>query len=728
MRRSTRRTLNRVLLIGVFVSLTFSVYSYILPTIKPSSIVPSTVTQENTTPKFAFDKPVIENLLIDNEATQVAVKLAATTTSNTSKGGATCVANGIPGDCSLAVGHVINGKLLEQVPDSVRLDKILSEKNGQGLKLAAAANMKYEYQPPTPSNSTVKPEVKTFSICEPNSETNKGVAQLIVKPLVLPPYLTEPDVAGMRQMTNDELYVAVSAVWFNNLSPERAEELCDAFSDPDTEDYNQMWSGQIGKAGGGAANASKAVLDYIVGRCSTRSPGIGIGDVNVFSKEYLKGHKDEKSVTFKLILPDNVKEDQFEGRELAVKKLDLSGTIQFAGSRLFQLYAWQPEEEADYRKMKNIGIAITMLYDMLAAAPQYSTGFVGKTDTAAKEGSLLTVPKDDDKKQMETSRETILSAVTGGLWKVDEKLYSSPDKASFLSFNPKTRSTNTAYCSSNNPSMCHLVASQSNCRSFSLSASAEVEGLYLSGPDLQEYAKAVQKGDTAVSYAFNRAGDSFQGGITRGPSVLDQATVEQVVLASGRATATCAEYLQNTIAKQRSLSKPLGVNEDGFKSLTTYWKRETYWNQGALAIPTRVSAVAFNDYKPNNELLAFLKLVAPAFIPAVFRNCDSTFNPSLCVEKVDIPEKYVPTLMNIKLSDAYAGANTEAPVAKNAKPVSLNQMIRNYFKRHYILPLDDFKIDCSADTISESTNSINTEIWQNMWICQTSGELFTQCQ
>jgi hypothetical protein len=162
---------------------------------------------------------------------------------------------------------------------------------------------------------------------------------------------------------------------------------------------------------------------------------------------------------------------------------------------------------------------------------------------------------------------------------------------------------------------------------------------------------------------------------------IKRATVDELIVLSGKATASCTTYASDRVSAQGS-TKLTKLDEDVIKRMS---QEPNYNMQQILVSPVNVRYKSWANYKRDPYVLGLVKV----FLPGLYRSYMP--DPEWASDVVE-GDAIRPALISFKADSLYRGSGGRLP--GEADSVDIQKNINAYLEKQKILPLTDAKIDC----------------------------------
>ena len=607
--------------------------------------------------------------------------------------GGGCNGDWIPGKCSLFANKHINGTLLGKGGATTVMKDIIEEKEAYGISLSSGKGTSETKVDNTDPND---PKTWKIGLCNPAGGTKHGVASVSFSSIPLPKYMVQGLEKSQREIA-DNTYAQINKAFIDNLTPDQYKNFCEFAGNY----YQQLRTAVTYKNTSSANSRGVNFFEAVLAKCATRSPGTELS-ASDFSKEWAAEEQGLATVTYQISIKNNLKDDEIPSADRTAMVDKGLGGLRNYNNGVADNYAfvWQPKNAPKAVKTAAVSVSTKLMYNKFSAIPQRSTELL-KEDGAADKSGETTAVSTDKMIQTESSRQTILTAILGGMYYVPKEAIKSGNNFAMLYFDPIKADQNQRVCdpgASGSSNSCFVVDVTTHCSNvvtvlgitagLTVDADIHVPYVNLSTVDTQRWA-AVSQDNNVRSYS--RTGDMQYGGSVRLPNYIDTATTEQLVAITGKATSRCKAALSPIISAQQAAG--MGVNEVEYDALTemlTKWKG--YYSQAFVALPVNITA--------------------KVYMPYLHRILGKTV-----IGTGDIGnDEFIPAIYEYKIDDLMGGTEGLLPTDKNA--TDARALIDTAMAKQGINTMSDGMIDCEPASATTAT----------MWPCQTSGYLMAKCQ
>lgn len=624
-----------------------------------------------------------------------------------------------PCDDSKKAGAYVNGKLLQSAGNTIYFENVLFKKEPPGLEIGAGVSTSETITNNNGTPDDPRDDTKQkFGLCLANSGTFESLAMVSLSQPLLPKTIQGNELSIRPVDKEEHEYAKINLEWLSKLTPEKFEALFCSMEKTAAEyvlrtmdTYGMLASSNMQ----GADFAS-----FLMYKCQGRSPG---ETGSKFTEDWKKD-LNRDTTTFKVLIENNEFHNEVE-EKFRDNMLDdgFSGIIN-PGAGYIGALAFQPKSKDTYlAKLSGSAISSQNLTNALTAPPQKTTTDLTKNKDAIdskapdKDSSTL-LSTSGTAYQDEYERATMESAIFGGVYYIPTSEIAKGGNPSMLSWDPAKLDPSKYLCNEkSSSSSCPIIRATSGCSGiFQAKVSIRLRQIILSAVnDTDSYAGTTGGGaseegvttttasNTELARSYTRAGDFFQGQFRTPQASIKRATLDELIVTTGKGTAACLTYAAQRVAAQSETQ----LTEKDIERIKDAAKSPNYDMQQILVSPINVKYRTWALYKRNPAILAVLKSLG---LGRVFGK-----DPEWAADEVT-GEKIRPALISFKVDSLFRGQDGTLPASDDSKDVEEN--INAYLAKQKIMPLSDARIDCM-------TGPYGTPEY---WLCSDSETILPKCQ
>lgn len=685
-RRVFRRNLTTIVSLVVF-SITYTLFSQNIDSLEKFFILPHAQVQ------FAQEVPKV----LKANAVSVPVVLQKGLVLGEEVSDTTCGKwnPNWPCDKSKLVNNLVNGKLRNRAGKTISFEGINFKKEPQGLEIPTGQDTNVDIV----NDKGTKDEKDDTTIykgglCLMSGKEYESLAVISLSQPLLPKTIQGLNLSIRPVNAEKDQYAKIDLDWLATLKPEQYEKLFCALVGSYSE--AQLRSMDIF---GSAVISNQFGADWpsmILAKCNGRPPG---ESSEKFVKE-LNEDKGVESTIFKVLIERN--EDHQKVKDIfrpLMIKTGLSGIVIPGDAPYIGGLAFQPKSKDTYiAKLSGSSGASKILANQLAS-PQRDTeslktnGGIVQMTAEGSSDTLLSIT--EGALQGEYERATIESALFGGIFYIPDTEIEKGGNASMLSYDPKELDPNKYMCNKDSKNNnCPVIRAVSKCSSIGYAGvSIRLRQILLSAiNDTDSYAGITPDG---VGRSYTLAGDHFQGQFRIPETSIEKASVDELVVYSGKATPSCSQYASSRISVQGE-SK---LSDTDKALIPKMAQNPNYQRQQILVSPVNVKYKTWANYRRDPAILAIINL----FLPKILELDEYT------ADEIN-GEVIRPALISFKADFLYRGSNFTAVGSEESLNVQTDMVA--FLDKLKIKPLQDGHIDCGLGSTGAeywicSDNEIN---------------------
>jgi hypothetical protein len=328
--------------------------------------------------------------------------------------------------------------------------------------------------------------------------------------------------------------------------------------------------------------------------------------------------------------------------------------------------------------------------------------------------SLVSVPGITMFHQYENSKETIVGAVSGGVYYMEESVLKDDKNLAMLSWNPKTQDNDTYFCTTKgNEKRCPVVRTISGCSGEGF-AQTDIRLRQLTLAAVNDTQRWVTFTDTDNVVRMTVRPEQMIADAQQAPDpLIEKANIDELILASGKGSVVCLDS-----ADKRRASAPENLNEEEMKQLSTRLSRPGYRDQAILVSPVRVNYRSWALYDVDKGVQQECYDWADDDSQCDKMDPDDNGYNVKMVQKWD-PNKYIlkPALISFNIATYYRGLNGMSP--DDPRAIHFEEDLKRTLAASKIHEYKDAKVDCALNTYGQV----------DYWICsETKGLFLPKCQ
>lgn len=629
-----------------------------------------------------------------------------------------------PCDRSLLQGTYVNGKLKDQAGNTIYFENTLFKKQPPGLEIPSGASTKVKI---TDDNGTKEKDddvvIYEGGLCLVGGEEYESLAMISMSQPLLPKTIQGLEISMLPVDAEKDEYAKINLDWLSRLEPDQFEQLFCSLAG-DYSEYTLRTIDQF-RVYVSSNNLGLDWPDFVQMKCNGRRPGQPKSE---FVADW-KPDVDRDTTIFRVLIENNEAHNEVnEHHRPKMLKTGLSGIIN-PGAGYIGGLAFQPMSDDTYiAKLAGSAISSSGISNYMAAPQKTTTDLMknGALDlkTPGTESSTLLSTKGAYQDEFEYA--TVESIIFGGVYYIPESEIDQGGNPSMLSYDPKKLDPDMYMCDEQSRnSRCPIVRAVSGCsgvanakvsirlRQIVLSAVNDTDSYAAttggggaenasaaptktlstsltkgSGPiALSSLSNSVLAANNVtpssdeVARSYTRAGDFFQGQFRMPQGSIKKATVDELIVLSGKGTPSCTTYATERIQAQGS-TKLSELDEEVIQRMS---QEPNYNMQQILVSPVNVRYKSWANYKRDPYVLGLVKV----FLPGLYRSYMP--DPEWASDVVE-GEAIRPALISFKADSLYRGSGGRLPGSDESVDVQKN--IDAYLAKQKILPLTDAKIDC----------------------------------
>jgi hypothetical protein len=422
----------------------------------------------------------------------------------------------------------------------------------------------------------------TFKYCK-QTEKYESLAELNLSPLSYPTVFMGQDISSRRYSGTEEsgenvFYVKIDRDALVGMTSSKLKNFCSRVKKAASGRYYQdiFYDMEIYNSVGLSLNQGTPVSNALTTLC-LYTPS---NQMDAVIAEILKPET-YKTIAVRIGVENNALccgdvQEPFKSTGYKSLKYLVHGFIPPPGSIYSNNWSYQPKQALYAQVQGQTGA--TKLISSLYLPP-------GKTidDTAFKPTSVDIMSVEATTYQMESAPETIRNAIFGGVYIMDKSVITDSENLSLLSWDPKSLNTSQYLCD-NFPDRCPIVRAISGCISTSAAQTdIRLRQIAVALNDTEKYA-GVTDSDKIPRNSIR--GDSMVTLMQNAPiPLIDNADINEIIVASGKGTPACMAYAQKKIDEIPEADK---YTSEQMAELTKEIESGRYIDMAVLVTPVKV--------------------------------------------------------------------------------------------------------------------------------------------
>ena len=713
--RSRRRVLNKILISIGILSIVIAVGH------SARTKVPQRLTQ------FFSQKEATP--VLEQEPEEYVVRFEDSTIANTENNKAQVLGVGIMWwkryDMSCFQKKAVNGCDRTKGGKTIELRNLMFSKEHRGLQIFGGTGTSIKVEGTTiigykKDGITPIYEKETFKYCDTSGEKYESLAMINLGPISYPTTLMGQALSTFRVTTagNDAMFGVIDPTnaLFTNFKPSDIERFCDPSNKNESytlrtlDTYNaKLPSYNLGDQMGYAIAALCKILspDEETRKAQIKqlweTEDIGVKTVSVMVEvENNLGMVDTKF-----------------HHAIEVENPVLEGVSPQGGEAYIGMFAWQTVG-ARFARIPNTTGASRLLTNILLPPNKVLPYDINEAKASrdlqlpdAESSSIMTVPNRTMYHQYENSKPTIVGAISGGVYYMEESVLKDDKNLAMLSWNPKTQDNDTYFCTVNgNEERCPVVRALGGCSGEGFAQTdIRLRQLTLAAVNDTQRWVTFTDADNVVRTTV-RTEQMLQDAIQPPDPLIEKASVDEILLASGKGSVVCLES-----AQKRVEAVAVQLTEGERTQLAARLSQPSYKDQAILVSPVRVNYRSWAIYDVDQGVEADCR--AYARNPSDCNKMDPDGNGWNVkkVEKWD-PNKYIirPALISFNIATYYRGLGSMSPT--DERGINFKKDLTTRLAAQKIHEYTDAKVDCA----------LNTYGFNEYWLCTESRTFLPKCQ
>ncbi|MCC7303899.1 hypothetical protein IT418_00580 [bacterium] len=308
--------------------------------------------------------------------------------------------------------------------------------------------------------------------------------------------------------------------------------------------------------------------------------------------------------------------------------------------------------------------------------------------------------------QFESSKPTIVGALSGGVYYMSEKVLNG-DNLAILSWDPTKHDAKTFFCNiEGNLKRCPVVRAIGGCSSAGFAQTdVRLRQLSLSAVnDTQHWATTTE--DDGVARTTTRTEHILQEKLQPPDVLIERATADEIIVSTGRGAAACLPQVKKRVDEQSSK-----LSEKEMELLAKRMEKPTYKDQAILVSPVRTQYRAWALYDVNTKVVNDCKAQSNAWKRLGYKvtgNCkvdvdykgdedNNGWNAKVVKKWDENGEDYIvkPALISFNIASYYRGLEAMAP--NDLRLINFKEDLRTQLASHEIYEYPEIKVDCKTD-------------------------------
>lgn len=414
-------------------------------------------------------------------------------------------------------------------------------------------------------------------------------------------------------------------------------------------------------------------------------------------------------------------ENNFSGRidpkfRDQIKEKGISG-VALSGVSYLGMYGFQTSQARQARIPNSTAASKKLLMPFLRPGFNFD-----EIDVQPPENESSTIISSESTvRQREIWKATVVGAVSGGVYYMDESVASDTENLARLTWNPRNQADDSFFChvDENNLKRCPVIRAIGGCSSAGFAQTdIRLRQITLAAVnDTQRYASVFNEDGVArtTTRATHLYAQMFQA---PGNDLVTRASIDELLVASAKGTPTCTASAIERIEQQRSK-----LSENDMSRLESELLKLDYTDQAILVTPVRVKYRSWAVYDVDRDLIQECLAWARANTRNTGRLGATKVNNGACRGmdpdnngfNVDVVEKwngdeYVvkPALISFNIATYYMGLSNMAP--NDVRLANFKIDLQTSLAEQKIYEYPDVYVDCGMNA--------NNEL--EYWMCRES--------
>lgn len=559
----------------------------------------------------------------------------------------------------------------------------------------------------------------------------ESLSMISLGPISWPTTLMGQEISTYRATINgqDTQYAVIDPTGklFTDFQPDDIERFC---SQSDSQEQYALRTGDTYNAKLPGFNGGDSLMYGILALCKLTGPNKA-ERTRLIEELWKSEDQGVQTVTAMVEVENNLGMVDTKFQELINKEGQLYGVV--SKTEHIGMFAWQTKG-ARYARISNSTAASKLLSNILLPPHEVIDVVKEPENRDIKPGdqyssTIINGPAITLFRQLESSKPTIVGALSGGVYYMSDKVLSDSNNLSILSWNPQKQDNQTFFCKTkvggkDYLKRCPVVKSIGGCSSEGFAQTdVRLRQLNLAAVnDTQRFATNTE--DPEVARTTTRTEYMLDKRTQAPDTLIERATTDEIIWATQKGSVVCLPEVKKRIDQQATK-----LSEEEMKRLNARMSRVQFKDQAILVSPVRVNYRAWALFDVDKGVQAACKAWAAAnHHPAAGSRvpnkgqCDAMDPDNNGYNAIPVQkwsnDKFImrPALISFNIATYFRGLDILAPT--DERYLNFKEDLKTQLASHEIYEYEGIKADCGTDA---------NGVFQ-YWLCtESDNKLLPKC-